>query len=94
MRLKLKSDEPLSGFGFKYSLRRYVVVLAELVFSALSEGGPTDRTSAASLRRLFEQVFTLVRPAMTMCVKPLTHFSNFECPVVQMDSSDWSNGTT
>ena len=39
------------------------VVLAELVFSALSEDGPTDRTSAASLRRLFEQVFTLVRPA-------------------------------
>jgi hypothetical protein len=51
-------------------MKAAAVVAAELVFSAMSLRGPGDRTSAASLRRLFETVFTLnMAQARDYCVE-------------------------
>ena len=51
-------------------LRAAAVVIAELVFSALASGGPSDRTSAAAMERLFERVFGLdVKQAREYCAE-------------------------
>ena len=69
----------LMNFGFagelteesrRGDLRAGAVVIAELVFSAMSLTGPSDRTTAAVLERLFEQVFLLdMSQAREYCVE-------------------------
>lgn len=69
----------LMNFGFagrlteesqSRDLRAGAVVIAELVFSALSLSGPSDRTTAPALERLFEQVFGLdVTQAREYCAQ-------------------------
>ena len=61
---------PLTEDSRRGDLRNAAVVIAELVFSAFAVGGPSDRTSAAAMERLFERVFGLdVKQAREYCVE-------------------------